>query len=56
MFDPQKGSQVRSKNRKNDHFGGVGQTKIFFFVKNKLIVVFFGVKLAENYYAVGAIP
>ena len=50
-FDSQEGSQVRSQNRKNDHFGNVG---IFFFFsrKKKLFVVIFGVKFTENYYDV----
>ena len=49
IFDSQEGSQVRSQNRKNDHFGHVG--KKFFFRKKKF-VVFFGMKFTENYYDV----
>ena len=41
--------QVRSQNRQNDHFGGVGQTH-FFSLKKKLIMVFFGVKFTSDYY------
>ena len=42
IFDPQKGSQVRSKNRKNDHFGGVGQTNFFFREKQVDRSIFWG--------------
>ena len=34
----------------------VSDRQIFFFVKNKLVVVFFGVKFTGNYYAVAVIP
>ena len=33
IFTPQMGSQVRSQNRQNDHFRGVGQT-IFTFLSH----------------------
>ena len=47
-------SQVQTQNRQNDHFGGV-RRNFFFFVEKKLIVVFFGLKLTGDYYAVAII-
>ena len=48
--DSREGPQVRSQNRKNDHFGDV--EKNFFFFLGKKVRSFFGVKCTENYYDV----
>ena len=47
-------SQVRSQNRQNDDFGGVGEKKKF--RGKKLIILFFGVKFTEDYYDITIIP
>ena len=39
--------RFRDVNRRNDYFGGIGQT--IFFVEKKLIVVFFRVKFIGDY-------